>query len=89
MKKEKKQTKAKARKGLVGRNTTRCRTAVRNLKKSTQKEKVAIRAKNETKVKHLEQKFVKKKECQHLLQGMKEQISSKSHPATNQWRETR
>ena len=38
------------------------RTAVRNLKISTQKEKKAIRAKNQIKIKHLEKKFTKKKE---------------------------
>ena len=46
---------------MGGKNTTRCRTAIRNLMKSTQKKKATIRAKNVIKAKHLEKKFIKKK----------------------------
>ena len=44
-------------KELGGSNTIKCRTAINNLKKSTQKEKAAIKAKNTTKINHLENKF--------------------------------
>ena len=44
-------------KKLGGRNTTKCRTAIKNQKKSSQKEKAAIKVKNNTKINHLENKF--------------------------------